>query len=93
MTFQGANGKPAARLLCASKPTTGGQVGAVMRVKGTVWGTRVLFIVPCIEKAGTPKKKKAKPKLSDKEQSERFKETARMLGADESGKSFAQNDR
>ena len=35
-------------------------------------------------KAGTPKKKKAKPKLTDKEQSERFKETARKLGADES---------
>ena len=39
-------------------------------------------------KAGTPKKKPAKPKLSDKEQSERFKETARMLGVDESGESF-----
>jgi hypothetical protein len=39
-------------------------------------------------KAGTPKKKPAKPKLSDKEQSERFKETARKLGADESGKEF-----
>jgi hypothetical protein len=39
-------------------------------------------------KAGTPKKKKAKPKLSDKEQSERFKETARQLGVDESGKEF-----
>jgi hypothetical protein len=41
-------------------------------------------------KAGTPKKKKAKPKLTDKEQSERFKETARNLGADESGKEFEQ---
>lgn len=39
-------------------------------------------------KAGTPKKKKAKPKLSDKEQSERFKETARKLGADENGEGF-----
>jgi hypothetical protein len=39
-------------------------------------------------KAGTPKKKPAKPKLSDKEQSERFKETARKLGADESGERF-----
>jgi hypothetical protein len=39
-------------------------------------------------KAGTPKKKKAKPKLSDKEQSERFKQTARELGVDESGESF-----
>ncbi len=43
-------------------------------------------------KAGTPKKKKAKPKpkLTDKEQSERFKETARKLGADESGAKFEQ---
>jgi hypothetical protein len=39
-------------------------------------------------KVGTPKKKKAKPKLTDKEQSERFKETARTLGVDESGKPF-----
>jgi hypothetical protein len=39
-------------------------------------------------KAGTPKKKKAKPKLTDKEQSERFKQTARELGADESGAEF-----
>lgn len=39
-------------------------------------------------KAGASKKKKAKPKLDDKEQSERFKQTARDLGADESGKSF-----
>lgn len=39
-------------------------------------------------KAGTPKKKKAKPKLTDKEQSERFKQTARELGVDESGESF-----
>lgn len=39
-------------------------------------------------KAGTPKKKKAKPKLTDKEQSERFKEIARELGVDESGKEF-----
>ena len=39
-------------------------------------------------KAGTPKKKKAKPKLTDKKQSERFKEIARELGADESGEAF-----
>lgn len=39
-------------------------------------------------KAGTPKKKKAKPKLTDKEQSERFKEAARELGVDESGDQF-----
>jgi hypothetical protein len=39
-------------------------------------------------KAGTPKKKKAKPKLTDKEQSERFKETARKLETDESGEEF-----
>ena len=39
-------------------------------------------------KAGDPKKKKAKPKLTDKEQSERFKETARQLGVDEGGKDF-----
>jgi hypothetical protein len=39
-------------------------------------------------KAGAPKKKKAKPKLTDKEQSERFKETAREIGVDESGKEF-----
>jgi ribosomal protein S6E (S10) len=39
-------------------------------------------------KAGTPKKKKAKPKLTDKEQSERFKETARKIGVDEDGRSF-----
>jgi hypothetical protein len=41
-------------------------------------------------KAGTPKKKRAKPKLSDKEQSERFKTAARELGVDESGKAFEQ---
>jgi hypothetical protein len=39
-------------------------------------------------KAGAPKKAKPKPKLTDKEQSERFKETARELGVDESGASF-----
>lgn len=37
--------------------------------------------------APKPSGKKAKP-LSQKEQSERFKETARELEADESGKSF-----
>jgi hypothetical protein len=35
--------------------------------------------------AGPPKKQKAKPKLTDKEQSERFKETARKLGAVDDG--------
>jgi hypothetical protein len=40
------------------------------------------------QKAGAPKKKKAKPKLTDKEQSERFKKTARELGVDESGERF-----
>lgn len=40
------------------------------------------------KKAGVPKKQKAKPKLDDKEQSERFKQTARELGADESGEEF-----
>jgi hypothetical protein len=39
-------------------------------------------------KAGAPKKAKPKPKLTDKEQSERFKETARELGVDESGSPF-----
>jgi hypothetical protein len=40
-------------------------------------------------KAGVPKKAKQKPKLTDKEQSERFKQTARELGAEESGDAFA----
>jgi hypothetical protein len=39
-------------------------------------------------KAGAPKKAKPKPQLSDKEQSERFKETARELGVDETGEEF-----
>jgi hypothetical protein len=39
-------------------------------------------------KAGTPKKKKAKPKMTDKKQSERFIETARKLGVDETGEAF-----
>jgi hypothetical protein len=39
-------------------------------------------------KAGAPKKAKPKPKLSDKEQSERFMEAARELGVDETGESF-----
>jgi hypothetical protein len=39
-------------------------------------------------RAGAPKKAKPKPKLTDKEQSERFIETARKLHVDESGKSF-----
>jgi hypothetical protein len=39
-------------------------------------------------KAGAPKKAKPKPKLTDKEQSERFKQTAREIGVDESGKAF-----
>jgi hypothetical protein len=37
-------------------------------------------------KAGT--KPKPKPKKTDKKQSERFKETARKLGVDESGETF-----
>jgi hypothetical protein len=41
------------------------------------------------QKAGErPKKKRAKPKLTDKEQSERFIKTARKLGVDESGEEF-----
>jgi hypothetical protein len=40
------------------------------------------------KKAGAPKKTKPKPKLTDKEQSERFKQTAREIGVDESGKRF-----
>ena len=41
-------------------------------------------------KAGArpPKKGRAKPKLTDKEQSERFTETARKLGVDEGGETF-----
>jgi hypothetical protein len=41
-------------------------------------------------KAGAPKRAKPKPKakLTDKEQSERFKQTARELGVDESGEQF-----
>ena len=34
------------------------------------------------------RKQKAKPKLTDKKQSERFKQTARKLGADESDALF-----
>jgi hypothetical protein len=34
-------------------------------------------------KAGTPKKANPKPKLTDKEQSERFVKTARELGIDD----------
>jgi hypothetical protein len=37
-------------------------------------------------KAG--EKQKRKPKISDKKQSERFKETAREIGADDTSKSF-----
>jgi hypothetical protein len=37
-------------------------------------------------KAG--EKQKRKPKISDKKQSERFKETAREIGADESSSAF-----
>ena len=40
------------------------------------------------KKAGAPKKRKATPKLTDKKQSERFIETARKLGVDESGEGF-----
>jgi hypothetical protein len=39
-------------------------------------------------KADAPKKAKPKPKMTDKEQSERFKQTARELGSDESGEAF-----
>jgi hypothetical protein len=39
-------------------------------------------------KAGAPKKAKPKPQPSDKEQSERFKQTARELCVDESGEEF-----
>ena len=39
-------------------------------------------------KAGAPKKAKPKPRLADKEQSERFIEIARQLGVDESGERF-----
>jgi hypothetical protein len=35
-----------------------------------------------------PKKAKPKPKLTDKEQSERFIETARTLGVEETGEVF-----
>jgi hypothetical protein len=35
-----------------------------------------------------PRKKPAKPKLSDKEQSERFKKAARQVGVDQSGEEF-----
>jgi hypothetical protein len=38
-------------------------------------------------KASAPKRAKPKPKLTDKEQSERFKETARALGVDETDSS------
>jgi hypothetical protein len=41
-------------------------------------------------KEGTPKKAKPKPQLTDKEQSERFKQTARELDVDESGVKFEQ---
>ncbi|WP_136615411.1 hypothetical protein [Bradyrhizobium sacchari] len=39
-------------------------------------------------KAGARKKKKAPPKLSDEELSERFKEAARAIGADISADQF-----
>jgi hypothetical protein len=39
-------------------------------------------------KASAPKKTKPKPKMTDKEQSERFKQTARELDVDETGESF-----
>jgi hypothetical protein len=39
-------------------------------------------------KAGEPRKKPAKPRPNDKEQSERFKQTARELGVDETGAEF-----
>jgi hypothetical protein len=39
-------------------------------------------------KAG--EKQKKKPKIKDKRQSERFKETARQVGADEESEAFSQ---
>ncbi len=43
------------------------------------------------KKAGVPPTgKKGKPSVDDKEQSERFKQTARELGVDKSGKGFEQ---
>lgn len=39
-------------------------------------------------KAGAKPKRKPKPKLTDKEQSERFIETARRLEVDETGADF-----
>ncbi|HZE52850.1 MAG TPA: hypothetical protein VE111_06200 [Bradyrhizobium sp.] len=44
-------------------------------------------------KAGAAKKKRAKSTLSDKEQSERFKQTARELGVDESRSVFEETVR
>jgi hypothetical protein len=42
-----------------------------------------------MEKAGAkPRKKQRKPKLSDKRQFKRFKETARKLGVDENEENF-----
>jgi hypothetical protein len=41
-----------------------------------------------MEKASVPKRAKPKPKLTDKEQSERFKEIARKLGVEGDGKAF-----
>jgi hypothetical protein len=35
-----------------------------------------------------PEKQKRKPKISDKKQSERFKETAREIGADQPSNAF-----
>jgi hypothetical protein len=40
-------------------------------------------------KAGAPKRAKPKPMMTDKKQSERFKEAARELGAEESGETFS----
>jgi hypothetical protein len=39
-------------------------------------------------KAAAPKKKKAKPKLTDKEQSERFIEAAREIGFEDDSSRF-----
>ena len=41
-------------------------------------------------KAAGPPRSKPKTKLTDKEHSERFKQTARELGVDESGREFEQ---
>jgi hypothetical protein len=41
------------------------------------------------KESGKPRKKQKKPRLSDTKQFERFKETARKLGVDESEENFS----